>query len=328
MSIVVTGATGRIGRVVMRLLAQTGVPVHVLTRRFAEAEDLFAETATIHEWHPLTAPPPGAALKDAEVVLHLAGMPVTGRWSGARAAQIARSRIVSTGRLVSALKERRIRFVSASSFGIYPGVHGEEYPDDAELAAPVNAVQKMMQDWERTALDARRGGASVAIARFGMVCGPADRSQRPLFPHAIAAACARGRGLAFGDASARVPVIDVDDAARLAIFLASAPDIEGPVNVVAPTPITRGEINEAIKTACGRGPRVAVPNWMARAMLGPSASLTLGSYDVRAHRAMAAGFKFAMPDGRQVVAEALRNAASEAVDDRSERQAADRAVQA
>ncbi|MEO0619874.1 MAG: NAD-dependent epimerase/dehydratase family protein [Pseudomonadota bacterium] len=305
MSIAITGATGRLGRAVMALLVKTGAPVHVLTRHLARATELFGDVAQIHEWHPLSSAPPASALRDADVVIHLAGEPVAGRWTVSRLDRIRRSRIVSSERLVSALKERPVRLIGASSYGIYGGRAGVTYSEETPLEAPETPVQTLVQDWERAVLSARRNRSSVAVVRYGMLCGTAARDQRALFPHGLAAQCVRGFGLQMGEGQQVVPVVDIEDAARLTVWLASAPEIEGAVNAVAPTLLTLGDVGEAIATRCGRGPRLAIPNWIARPWLGPSAPFTLGSFDIQPKRALNCGFQFLRPDGRDVIACAL-----------------------
>lgn len=317
MSIVITGATGRIGQETMALLRATGAPVHVLTRNLALATDLFGDFAEVHEWHPLTSPPPATAFRGVEVVLNLMGEPVSGRWSAVKMQRVIQSRLVSTERLVHALRDHRVRLVSASSFAIYPGRAEDNYVEGTPLEAPDNPMQKMVQDWERAALVAKRTGSSVAVLRYGMVSGGDARATdagsdaedthtlRPLFPHALAATCERGFGVLMGDGSQRVPVIDVHDAARMTVWAATEPDIEGPINAVAPGSVSLGEVAGQIGTTLGRGPRVKVPSWAARPLLGPSACTTLGSFAIQPAVAMAGGFRFAHPDGTEIIARAL-----------------------
>ena len=306
MSIVITGATGRIGRATMALLRQTGAPIHVLTRNLARASELYENCAEIHEWHPLSSPAPAAAFRDAEVVINLMGEPVGGRWSKAKLDRVVHSRIVGTDRLAQAMRDHRLRFVSASSYAIYPGHAGEIYTEGTALEAPANSVQKMIQDWEQAALRAKRTGASVAVLRFGMVSGGDPAAAHPLFPHVLARQCQRGYGALMGDGTQVVPLIDVGDAARLTVWAATEPDIQGPINAVAPVPLTLGQIGEKINEVTGQGARFSVPPWAAKIWLGRSASYTLGSYAIQPVVANAGGFQFATPDGEVIVERALR----------------------
>jgi len=308
MSIVITGASGRIGRATMALLRETGAPVHVLSRNLVRATELFGDWADVHEWHPLSSPPPAAAFRGVEVVINLMGEPVGGRWTKARAERIAQSRVVGTEKIVQALREHRCRLVSASSFGIYPGNAEEKYTEGTRLEAPENCVQKMIQDWEQAALRAKRTGTSVAMIRYGMVSGGDGSAKRPLFPHGLARQCANGLGVIMGGGRQIVPVIDIEDAARLTVWAATEPDIEGPINAVAPVPLSLGEVGETIGAQLGRGPRIYIPRWVATRWLGRSASYTLGSFHVQPMIAMAGGFQFAVPDGKDVIARALDSA--------------------
>lgn len=305
MTIVITGATGRIGVATMALLHQTGAPIHVLTRRLALATDMFGNFAEIHEWHPMSSPPPAAAFRGVEVVINLMGESVAGRWSRRKRDRIVGSRLVGTEKLVHAIRDSRARFVSASSYAIYPGIAGEQYNERTALQAPNNVVQTMIQDWERTALVARRNGNSVAVMRYGRVAGPSEPHQLPLFPGSLARKFQRGTGTVMGDGSRTVPLVDIEDAARMTVWAATVPNVEGPINVVAPVQISFNEIAEKIATSVGRGPRFKVPDWIARRWLGASAIYTLGSFAIEPTVALAGGFRFALPDGDGIVANAL-----------------------
>ncbi|MGI9407601.1 MAG: NAD-dependent epimerase/dehydratase family protein [Hyphomicrobiaceae bacterium] len=301
MSIVITGATGRLGHATMTLLAQTGAPVHVLTRHLAKATTMFGDVAEIHEWHPQSSPPPAAAFRGAEVVINLMGEPVTGRWSKTKRQRVIDSRVGCTEKLVHALRDHRVRLVNASSFGFYPGERGENYDESSALQAPDTIVQKIIQDWERAALNARRTGNSVAVMRYGMIAGP------NAYPQALVTACSRGRGVVMGDGKQTVPLVDIEDAARLPAWAATVPQVEGPVNAVAPTHVSLDDVVETIRQATGNGPRISLPGWAARYWLGPSANYTLGSYNIQPAVALRNGFEFAVPNAADIVMRALRH---------------------
>ena len=179
MSVVITGATGRIGQATMALLKESGAPIHVLTRHLARATDMYGTFAAVHEWHPLTSPPPAAAFKGAEVVINLMGEPVARRWSKLQQKRVITSRVDGTAKIIHAVRDRNVRLVNASSFGIYPGLPGERYTEATPLHEPTNAVQMMIQNWEKAALSARQSGHSVAVIRYGMITG---RSAYPRSP--------------------------------------------------------------------------------------------------------------------------------------------------
>lgn len=300
MSIVITGATGRIGQATMALLRQTGAPIHVLSRHLARATDMFGEYATVHEWHPLSSPPPATAFKGAEVVINLMGEPVAGRWSKIKQQRVVASRVGGTEKIVHAIRDHRVRLVNASSFGIYPGLQGENYDETTPLQAPANVVQTMIQDWERAALKARRSGHSVAVMRYGMISG------ETAYPQALAKSCSKGLGMRMGDGTQTVPLVDINDAARMTVWAATVPEVEGPINAVAPTSISLEKILERIEAATGRPARIKLPEWAARTWLGPSAPYQLGSYDIAPNVAQRGGFQFAHPEASDILGDALR----------------------
>src|SRR5881397_3442102 len=152
MRALVTGATGFIGRALLRKLEH---PV-VLTRDPARAKGSLGD-ATVHGWQPEVAPAPAEAFRGVEVVFHLAGESVaTGRWNAAKKARIRDSRVVGTRNLVAGIersKERPRVFVSASAVGFY-GSRDEEELDEG--AAPgADFLAQVCRDWEAEASKAR-----------------------------------------------------------------------------------------------------------------------------------------------------------------------------
>ena len=102
MRILLTGATGTIGRSVTQRLLKRGDQVVALSRSRAGAAKRLGGDLEIHEWaDPITTPAPTAALAGVDVVIHLLGEPVSQRWTPAARAAIRDSRVRATGNLVA-----------------------------------------------------------------------------------------------------------------------------------------------------------------------------------------------------------------------------------
>src|SRR5947199_2628091 len=128
MKVVVTGATGTIGRAVVDGLLERDDEVVALSRDASKAG--LPAAADVHSWpDPKAAPAPAAAFADADGVIHLLGEPVAQRWSDDAKREIRDSRVLGTRNLVAGLREAagpRLRtLVSQSATGFY-GPHGDE----------------------------------------------------------------------------------------------------------------------------------------------------------------------------------------------------------
>src|SRR5437762_2560787 len=104
MRVVVTGATGLIGRALAKALADRGDEVVALSRDSGRARRLLGDRVETHDWaSPVDEPPPDAALAGAGAVVHLLGEPVAQRWTSDARESIRRSRIDGTRSLVQGL---------------------------------------------------------------------------------------------------------------------------------------------------------------------------------------------------------------------------------
>jgi len=112
-----TGATGLIGRRLMKVLAADGHSLHVLSRH---AGTNLPAGVKLSAWDPMKNEPPADSLQNADVVVHLAGEPVAQRWTEESKRKIRDSRVTGTRNLVQALSKLATRptaRVSASAIG-------------------------------------------------------------------------------------------------------------------------------------------------------------------------------------------------------------------
>jgi len=171
MAVLVTGATGLIGRSLVRSLIAEDETIRILSRDRARAMALFGKrTVKAFAWEPATEEIPTAALGEVETIFHLMGEPVGGRWTKAKINAIVASRVTSTAKIARAAKGRRCRFVSASSFGIYAGERGAVYEETVTLPPPASRIQEILQAAEHAVASASTPEMRVNMVRFGMVC--------------------------------------------------------------------------------------------------------------------------------------------------------------
>src|SRR5215469_6032739 len=171
MAVLVTGATGLIGRALVKSLMDSHETIHVLSRDPARASALLGNsTIRTFAWHPAADAFPEAALEGVETIFHLMGEPVGGRWSKAKIDAIAASRVTSTEKIARSIKGRGCRFITASSFGIYAGRRGIAYEETSPLCPPLSRIQQILCAAEQAAASACTLQTRVNMMRFGLVC--------------------------------------------------------------------------------------------------------------------------------------------------------------
>jgi uncharacterized protein (TIGR01777 family) len=301
MVVLVTGATGLLGRAIARSYLAEGRKVHLVGRDAEKLRRLYGDRAAIFAWGQVADEFPVQALEGVSTAFHLMGEPVGGRWTKAKKARIITSRVTSAQMLATAIGGGPVRLISASSFGIYPGRRGEIYDEETRIEAPGQSfIQSTLRAWENAALSAGNGSAKVTIIRFGLVCGPEG------YPKKLARLCQRVGGLIAGDGDRLVPIVDIDDAVAMMRWAADGNAGDGVINCVSPEPPRFRDVAETIAAVVGKPIRFKVPDWLARPILGGSADYFLLSYDIRSARALAQGFRFAQDDPKTILRRALK----------------------
>jgi uncharacterized protein (TIGR01777 family) len=302
MAVLVTGATGLIGRAVTNSLLDDKEQVRVLSRDPENARKLFGGRVEAIAWCPAFQPLPGGVLDGVDVIFHLMGEPVGGRWTASKLEQLTASRVLSARKLADAVRGRRCRFISASSFGIYRGLRDEIYDETAPLGPPETQVQSLLQAWEQAVLSAESAETRVNMVRFGMVCS------RDGYPKKLIRLFRRGAGFIAGDGEQVVPIVDIDDAVGMLRWVASGQAGDGPVNCVSPALPRFSDVARSIARHIAKPVRFRIPNWLARPILGGSADYFLLSYRVIPRKALDRGYNFRHSDPDLILRRAILGA--------------------
>lgn len=292
MRIVVTGATGSIGRRLVPALLARGDRVAVVTRRPREARRLFggeveivaADCSVPGQWQ--------LCVDGARAIVHLAGASVAdGRWTRARRDLIETSRVEGTYHVVTAIEDARERpaaLVCASGTAFYGDMGDEEIHE--RFPAGKGFLADVCVRWEAEARKAERFGVRVVLARIGVVLdehGPALRRMLPWFRVALGATVGSGRQW--------MPWIWHGDCTAALIRCIDRATLKGPVNVTAPEPCTQREFAKALGRAVGRPALLRVPGPALRAGLGGLAEELLQSKRVVPRQLLDDGFRFEAP---------------------------------
>jgi uncharacterized protein len=241
-----------------------------------------------------------AALRETDAVIHLAGEPVGQRWTAAAKERIRDSRVQGTRRLVEAMasipQPPRI-LVCASAIGYY-GARGDEVL--TETSAPGHGfLSEVCVAWEREAQAAESLGTRVVRMRTGLVL---DRNggalARMLPPFRM------GLGGPLGSGRQWMSWIHIQDLVALFVYALEHP-LSGPVNGVAPEPVTNVEFTRALASALHRPAILPMPTAALQLMFGEMSEMLLASLRVLPSAAEAGGFTFRYPNIRQALSALL-----------------------
>jgi uncharacterized protein (TIGR01777 family) len=287
--VLVTGGTGFIGRAVVARLRSRGDQIVLISRSAPGALP----------WNEVTK-----EVARADGIVHLAGEPIaTRRWTPERLAEIRDSRVATTERIARAVALARNKprvVVSASAVGIY-GTGPRDEPIAENAPAADDALATLCADWEAATRSIRDAGVRVVLARFGIVLG-ADGGALPqmLTPFKLFV------GGPIGDGRQVMSWIHLEDAARATAFVIDRDDLSGPVNFVAPAPVTMNEFAGTLGDVLGRPSSLRVPAALLRVALGRErAEMILTGQRVTPEKLLRAGFSFDFPELRRALAAAV-----------------------
>ena len=287
MRILITGASGLIGSSLAQHLRNASHEIMVLTRSTA------GPTEGRYNWNPDSSEFDIRALRSVEVVINLAGENIGAkRWTPVQKRLIADSRLKGTALLVDAISRMDNRprlLVSASAVGYY-GNRGDE--PLTELSQPGDGfLSELCRDWEAEATKATKLGVRVVCLRTGMVLSRTGGTLERMLPMFKV-----GLGGPLGSGNQYWSWVALDDVVRAFEFIIEKEQLSGPVNLVAPNPVTNAEFTQALAKAVHRPAIFPVPAPILRLALGEMAdSLVLCSQNVVPEKLLDAGFAFRHP---------------------------------
>lgn len=282
MKIAISGASGFIGRHLLKSLAEAGHSLCPLSRHAPAS--LAAES-----------------LREADVIIHLAGEPVAQRWTAAAKQRIRDSRVVGTHSLVetlATLPRRPEALICASAIGYY-GSRGDEILTESSTPGS-GFLPEVCVAWEREAQTAEAFGMRVVRVRIGVVLAAGGGALPRMLPP-----FRMGVGGRLGSGRQWMSWIHLEDLAAL-FQLAVESRVRGPLNAVAPQPVTNSDFTRELAHALRRPAVFPVPEFALRLLFGEMADVLLASQRVVPAAAEAAGFRFRFPQLASALAGLLR----------------------
>ncbi|HEY3683348.1 MAG TPA: TIGR01777 family oxidoreductase [Streptosporangiaceae bacterium] len=295
MTIAVTGSGGLVGTELAAFLTGGGHRVVRLVRGAPRG-------AGERRWDPDDPDP--ALLDGVDAVVHLAGEPIGGRFSGGHRARLRASRIPPTRRLaelVAAAPRPPRCLVVASAIGYYGPDRGDE--ELTEDATPGDGfLADLVGEWEAASIPAEEAGVRVVRVRTGIVQSPRGgqlRLMRPLF--------AAGLGGRLGSGRQWMSWIGIDDLVDVYHRALVDASLSGAVNAVAPNPVRNADYTRALAAVLHRPAALPVPGLGPRLLLGAegAAELALADQRVVPARLQGAGHTFRFPEPHEALRHVL-----------------------
>jgi uncharacterized protein (TIGR01777 family) len=291
MQVMVTGATGLIGRPLVRALAAAGHSVLVVSRSPGRVP------ARAIGWDAVPQ-----AIDEVDAIVNLAGEPVAeGRWTEARKQEIRASRIDGTRAIVRAIREAKKRpgvLVSASATGYY-GPRGDE-PIDETVGPGNDFLSGVCKAWEAEAQAAEALDVRVARLRIGIALAPDGGALGTMLLPFRA-----GIGGPVGSGKQWMPWIHVDDVCGLVVAAVAGADWRGAVNATAPNPVRNGDFARTLGRALSRPAVLPLPGLVLRLAFGEMANILLTGQRAVPAAAQQLGYAFKHPELAGALADLL-----------------------
>ena len=278
--IAITGSTGLIGTALVGQLRGEGHTIQRLVRRKAVAPDEVS-------WDPKNGTIDIAALEGVDAIIHLAGANVGDhRWTKKYRAEILNSRLLGTTTIAQAASTVKPKvFISGSAIGYY-GETGNRAVSESDRGGD-DFLAAVCREWESAADLA--GDTRIAKIRTGLVLEPTGGALGRMLP-----LFRLGLGGKIGSGKQWWSWITLHDEIRAICHILES-DLEGPINLTSPNPVTNQEFTAALARALHRPALFPVPGFALKTLLGGFSSEILGSKKVLPTALGESGFTFDYP---------------------------------
>lgn len=288
MKILVAGSSGLVGSALVPSLAADG---HQVTRLVRPKTRPGADQVV---WDPDAGRLDPVTIGGFDAVVHLAGENIASRrWTAEQKRRIRESRVKSTRLLASAIAQLSHpprTLVCASAIGYY-GERGNEVLTE-ESPPGVGFLPQTCREWEDSANLATGRSTRVVNLRFGAILSAAGGALARMLPPFKASL-----GGVLGSGRQFMSWIAIDDVAGVIQHALVSESLSGPVNAVAPQPVTNREFTKTLGRVLGRPTLFAVPSFVLRLAFGELAeAVLLASARVVPARLQASNHTFRYPD--------------------------------
>ncbi len=299
MKILITGATGFVGKALALRLAERGHDLVALSRSAARATAEIPAPCKVYDWDARSKPP-AEAYAGVEAIVHLAGESVAGgRWTKERKRRILESRVKSAQALLEGAPAPLKAYVSASAVGYY-GDRGEE--ELGESASPGGGfLARVCLEWEAVAQAHKAKFKRAVFLRTGIALGQGGGALTEMLP-----IFQSGLGGPLGSGRQWLPWIHLEDLVSMYVEAISNEAWQGPINAVAPAQTRFKEFAAQLGEVLHKSAKLPAPAFALKLALGEMSSALLSSQKVLPKRAQELGYKFKFPELRGALQEVLQ----------------------
>ncbi|WP_106849091.1 TIGR01777 family oxidoreductase [Blastococcus sp. Marseille-P5729] len=297
-TVAISGATGLIGSQLAAFLGGGGHDVRRITRSKPSSDDIY--------WNLDDLEMDAERLRDIDVVVHLAGEPIAGRFTDEHKKRVLDSRRDSTRLLAATLAQlaedgRPRALICASASGWYGPDRGDEWLTE-DLPAGDGFLAEVCREWEAACQPARDAGVRVVNVRTGIVQSAAGGQlalQAPLFRI--------GAGGPLGDGGQWMPWIAIDDLLGIYAHAALTDGLAGPVNAAAPGIVRNEEYSKILAKVLRRPALLRVPRVGPAVLLGSEGAdeFALAGQRMSSEKVRGWGYEFGYPDLEQALRHVL-----------------------
>lgn len=299
-TILITGATGLVGKALVKALLKKGYAVHYLTTRKEVIVD--QEKYKGFYWNINSGFIDVNCFKDADILIHLAGATVSKRWTKKYRREIFKSRVAGSNLLFSSLRKSPHTiesFISASGISIFPNSLSQVYTEELKEKSK-SFLGRVVDKWEKAAHQFSELGVSTTIIRTGVVFAKENSAIQK-----IAKPIQLGFGSALGSGKQYMSWIHIDDLVQLYIFLLEK-ELTGTFNAVAPKSITNKELTKLTAKQLGKSLWLPnIPVFVLKLVLGEMHEIVLESQRVSSGKVLKSGYQFQYPDINKVLKDLL-----------------------
>ena len=298
MKIFIAGGTGFIGKKITQKLLNSGYKVSIITRN-PDKQTFTHDNLEYIYGNPTVCGPWQKSVKDHNIIINLTGESIFKRWTNNNKRKLEQSRILSTRNIVDSLPDdKEITLINASAIGYY----GSSLKDTVfiENSEPGNDyLARLCVDWEKEALKAETKNVRVVITRFGIVLGPSGGALSKMIP-----LFKSGFGHRLGSGKQYFSWIHIDELANIIEFIINNDHIKGPVNCVAPEPVTNKQLTKALSKVVKRPVLLpAAPSIAMKLVLGEFGDILLKGQKVTPDKLSKCAYEFQY----KTIEEALKN---------------------
>lgn len=296
--IVITGATGSIGKNLTQKLAARGDEITIFTGSIEKAKNSLPGVHKYVKWSAYEKGEWMSEMEGKDAVIHLAGESLFGRlWDDDYKEKILKSRVIGTKNLVEAIGRARQRpnsFISASAIGYYGGSKLVTFTEESQSG--YGFLSEVCTKWEKETSEVENYGVRRVTIRVGIVldknAGILDWLQK--FYNVYL-------GGSIGDGTQWISWIHLSDVANLFIHALDHDNIKGVLNAVSPNPVTMNQLTTSIKQILDKPSWIKLPSLPVEAAIGDAAVPITEGIKVYPKRTLEMGFKYEHPNFEEAI---------------------------